>query len=290
MELHCRELSKSFGLGESAVQALDGVSFDLAEREVLCIVGPSGCGKSTLLSILAGLLEPIPAASTRSGRRGEGRPVNALVFQEHGLFPWMTVLDNVAFGLRMAGLGRRESAGRAVEQIVRMGLDRFAARHPHELSVGMRQRVNLARALLVDPRILLMDEPFAALDAQSRLVLQEELLANAERSHTSVVYVTHDIEEAVLMGDRVLVLSGRPGRIRDEVVVPLARPRDLAERGDPARRRAGEENLGSARDRGQETARGGALAGGKRSSSASSRASACTPASPWACRASCATG
>jgi NitT/TauT family transport system ATP-binding protein len=233
VRLHCRELSKSFGLGESAVQALDGVSFDRAEREVLCLVGPSGCGKSTLLRILAGLIEADSGSIETVGESVEGRPVNALVFQEHGLFPWMTVLDNVAFGLRMAGLDRRESAGRAMELIVRMGLERFATHHPHELSLGMRQRVNLARALLVDPRILLLDEPFAALDAQSRLVLQEELLANAERSHKSVVYVTHDIEEAVLMGDRVLVLSGRPGRIRDEVVVPLPRPRNLAEVGDP---------------------------------------------------------
>jgi NitT/TauT family transport system ATP-binding protein len=232
VKLECRALYKSFGAGESAVAALEGVSFDVAESEILSVVGPSGCGKSTLLKILAGLLAADAGSVVRSPA-GNGKPANALVFQDHGLFPWMNVLDNVAFGLRMAGVDRRASAERAREQIARMGLDRFSRRHPHELSMGMRQRVNLARALLVDPEVLLLDEPFAALDAQSRLVLQEELLANVERSGKSVVYVTHDIEDAVLMGDRVLVLSGRPGRVREVIPVPLARPRHLEERGDP---------------------------------------------------------
>ena len=232
MKLECRELCKSFGDGATAVPVLEAVGFDLADREILCVVGPSGCGKSTLLKILAGLLEA-DSGRVVHDRNGSRNPANALVFQDHGLFPWMNVLDNVAFGLRMAGVDRRASAERAGEQIARMGLERFARRHPHELSVGMRQRVNLARALLVDPQVLLLDEPFAALDAQSRLVLQEELLANVERSGKSIVYVTHDIEDAVLMGDRVLVLSGRPARVRDEIVVPLPRPRDLEERGDP---------------------------------------------------------
>ena len=233
MKLECRELCKSFGDGATAVSVLEGVGFDLADREILCVVGPSGCGKSTLLKILAGLLEADSGRVVGFPADGNPRPANALVFQDHGLFPWMNVLDNVAFGLRMAGIDRRASAARAAEQIARMGLERFARRHPHELSVGMRQRVNLARALLVDPDVVLLDEPFAALDAQSRLVLQEELLANVERSGKSIVYVTHDIEDAVLMGDRVLVLSGRPARVRDEIAVPLPRPRDLEERGDP---------------------------------------------------------
>jgi NitT/TauT family transport system ATP-binding protein len=145
----------------------------------------------------------------------------------------MTVLDNVAFGLRMLGVDRRESAARAAALLDRIGLAGFARRHPHELSVGMRQRVNLARAFLVDPRVLLLDEPFAALDAQTRLLLTGELLASFERSHKSVIYVTHDIEEAIVVGDRVLVLSGRPARILDEIVVPLARPRDPMMRADP---------------------------------------------------------
>jgi NitT/TauT family transport system ATP-binding protein len=233
VKLECRGLCKSFGDDAAAVSVLEGVGFDLADREILCVVGPSGCGKSTLLKILAGLLEADSGRVVAHDGDGSRNPANALVFQDHGLFPWMNVLDNVAFGLRMAGVDRRESAARAGEQIARMGLERFARRHPHELSVGMRQRVNLARALLVDPQVLLLDEPFAALDAQSRLVLQEELLVSVERSGKSIVYVTHDIEDAVLMGDRVLVLSGRPARVRDEIAVPLPRPRDLEERGDP---------------------------------------------------------
>jgi NitT/TauT family transport system ATP-binding protein len=233
MGLDCRNLSKTYGGGDAAVPALDDVTFRLGDREIACLVGPSGCGKSTLLRIIAGLLPADSGACAMDGAAANGRPRNALVFQEQGLFPWMTVRQNVAFGLRMAGERRRRSASRAEEAIARMGLAAFARRYPHELSVGMRQRVNLARAFLVDPRILLMDEPFASLDAQTRLVLQEELLASCERSHKAVLYVTHDIEEAVLMGDRVLVMSGRPGRIRDDIAVPLPRPRDLAVRGDP---------------------------------------------------------
>jgi NitT/TauT family transport system ATP-binding protein len=232
LELECRDVSKTFGEAGSAVQALAGVNFRLESREILCIVGPSGCGKSTLLRILAGLIVPDLGQVIR-GANGDGRPANALVFQEHGLFPWKTVLDNVGFGLRMAGVSKPESRDRARSFIDKVGLGAFAERYPHELSVGMRQRVNLARAFVVDPRVLLMDEPFASLDAQTRLVLQQELLASFERSHKSVVYVTHDIEEAVVMGDRVLVMSGRPGRIQDEIVVPLPRPRNLLERADP---------------------------------------------------------
>jgi NitT/TauT family transport system ATP-binding protein len=232
LELECREVSKRFGDARTGVQALDGVSLRLERREILCIVGPSGCGKSTLLRLLAGLIAPDAGTVTRAPN-GDGRPANALVFQEHGLFPWMTVLDNVAFGLRMAGVGRRESAARAQAFIDKLGLGGFSRRHPHELSVGMRQRVNLARAFVVDPRVLLMDEPFASLDAQTRLVLMGELLASFERSHKSVVYVTHDLEEAAVLGDRILVMSGRPGRIIDEIPVPLPRPRDPLVRSDP---------------------------------------------------------
>jgi len=231
--LRARGIVKTFGEGPGAVLALDRVSLELGEHEVLCVVGPSGCGKSTLLKVLAGLVEPDSGEVERLGAPDDPRPANALVFQDHGLFPWMSVLENVAFGLRMAGHGRAESATSARELIARMGLVRFVDRLPHELSIGMRQRVNLARALLVEPQVLLLDEPFAALDAQSRRVLQEELLERVERRRRSVVYVTHDIEEAVTMGDRVLVLSGRPGRILDEVPVPLERPREL----DPAAER-----------------------------------------------------
>jgi NitT/TauT family transport system ATP-binding protein len=233
VELRCRGLSKTFRGKAGPVQALQGVDFDLADREMLCIVGPSGCGKSTLLRILAGLIEADSGTVTAHGARQGERPLNALVFQEHGLFPWMSVLDNVAFGLRMAGETQRSSAARAADFVAKVGLAEFARRYPHELSLGMRQRVALARAFVVDPHVLLLDEPFASVDAQTRLVLQTELMASCERSHKSVIYVTHDIEEAVLMGDRVLVMSERPGRIRDQVEVPLPRPRSLLDRDNP---------------------------------------------------------
>jgi NitT/TauT family transport system ATP-binding protein len=233
VELRCRDLSKTFRGKAGEVEALHSVTFDLAEREMLCIVGPSGCGKSTLLRILAGLLEADSGTVTAHGARDGERPLNALVFQDHGLFPWMNVLDNVAFGLRMAGESRRSSAAQAADFVSKVCLAEFARRYPHELSVGMRQRVNLARAFVVDPHVLLLDEPFASVDAQTRLVLQTELMASCERSHKSVIYVTHDIEEAVLMGDRVLVMSGRPGGIRDQIVVPLPRPRSLLDRDHP---------------------------------------------------------
>jgi NitT/TauT family transport system ATP-binding protein len=232
--LHVTGLSKTYRGHSGEVCALDAASFSVADREFVCLVGPSGCGKSTLLRIIAGLLEPDAGSVAFDSSPANGRPRNALVFQEHGLFPWMSVLGNVAFGLRMRGAGRREAEQKARSFIERVGLAGFARSYPHELSVGMRQRVNLARALLVDPQMLLMDEPFGSLDAQTRLVLQQELLQTWEGTHQTVIYVTHDIEEAVLMGDRVLVMSGRPGRIRDDIRVPLPRPRDLIRHGDAA--------------------------------------------------------
>jgi NitT/TauT family transport system ATP-binding protein len=153
-----------------------------------------------------------------------------LVFQEHGLFPWLTVLDNVAFGLEARGESKHNRRQKALGFLEQVGLASFACSFPHELSVGMRQRAAIARAVLVNPELLLMDEPFSALDAQSKLVLQEELLRLWKVHQQTVMYVTHDIEEAVLLGDRILVMSGRPGRIREEIRVPLNRPRDLRDR------------------------------------------------------------
>ncbi|HVS64097.1 MAG TPA: ABC transporter ATP-binding protein [Thermoanaerobaculia bacterium] len=233
MTIRCSSVHKTFVTAQGTVIALDDVSFEVGEREIVSMVGPSGCGKSTLLRIVAGLLEPDAGTVEVPSANGRGRPSSALVFQDHGLFPWKTVLDNVAFGLQMGGRRRPDSRARARDLVERVGLGDFAEHYPHQLSVGMRQRVNLARAFVVDPQLLLMDEPFAALDAQTRIVLQEELLETWRASPKSILYVTHDIEEAVLMGDRVLVMSGRPGRIRDVVAVPLARPRELASRGDP---------------------------------------------------------
>jgi NitT/TauT family transport system ATP-binding protein len=233
MHLHCHQLSKSFGAAGSRVVALRDVSLRLGDGEVVCLVGPSGCGKSTLLRIVAGLIRPDGGRIDLGPSAGARPPRSALVFQEHGLFPWMTVAGNVAFGLRMMGIGRGESRACASDLIASVGLEGFARRYPHELSVGMRQRVNLARALAVDPDLLLMDEPFAALDAQTRSLLQQELLRLCEGTSKSVLFVTHDIGEALYLGDRVLVMSGRPGTIRDEIVVPLSRPREAAQRADP---------------------------------------------------------
>ena len=229
----CQQISKAYPSRQGPVFALENVSFSVRQAEFVCIVGPSGCGKSTLLKILADLLQPT-SGSLRYTGSASGKPHNALVFQEYGLFPWLTVQDNVAFGLETQAVPRAERRKQARAFLGRVGLAAFAYNFPHELSVGMRQRAAIARAFLTDPDLLLMDEPFSALDAQSKLVLQEELLKIWKEHQKMVVYVTHDIEEAVLLGDRVLVMSGRPGRIVEDIKVPLPRPRNLQDREQPA--------------------------------------------------------
>jgi NitT/TauT family transport system ATP-binding protein len=226
----CRNLSKAFSGRNGTVLALKDVTFSVKEGEFVCIVGPSGCGKTTLLKLIAGLLKPTSGQIILRGEPLNGRFRSALVFQDHGLFPWMTVLDNVAFGLQMQGVDRQECWKRARSFIQKVGLGSFVHSYPHELSVGMCQRVGIARAFVADPEMLMMDEPFGSLDAQTRLVLQEELLRVWRDFQKSVLFVTHDIEEAVLLGDRVLVMSGRPGRILEEIPIPLGRPRDLVTR------------------------------------------------------------
>ena len=227
MSFECRELSKLFSTRGDPVAALQDVTFRVEEHEFVCVVGPSGCGKTTLLRLLSGLLRPTSGDIVFHGSPSGDRPHAALVFREHALFPWMTMLDNVAFGLEMQGVARRERRRRARGLIDEMGLGPFARRYPHELSMGMQQRANLARAFLADPDILLMDEPLGSLDAQTKLLLQQELLRIWKERRKLVIYVTHDIREAVLLGDRVLVMSGHPGTIREEIRVPLGRPRDL---------------------------------------------------------------
>ena len=221
-------LSKTYqaARGGKPFDALADVSFEIGESEFLCVVGPTGCGKSTLLRILAGLL---PATSGRVEIRegASGRPANAMVFQEHGLFPWMTVLDNVAFALEGRPGSRAEKRRRALGFVQSVGLGAFSELYPGELSVGMRQKAAIARAFLRDPSVLLMDEPLASLDFQSRLLMREELLRIWAGSRRAVVFVTHDIEEAILLGDRLLVMTGRPGQIREEIEIPLPRPRRL---------------------------------------------------------------
>ena len=207
------------------VEALAGVTFTAEAEELVAVVGPSGCGKSTLLNMVAGLLPPSAGTIAFEGTLPPGRPPTAMVFQEFALFPWRTVVANVELGLEEAGVPAIERRRTAMRFVELTGLGGFEGKYPHQLSGGMRQRVGIARALAVDPAVLLMDEPFAALDAQTRQLMQEELLAIWERTRKTILYVTHNIHEAVYMADRVVVLSRRPGRVLAEVKIELPRPR-----------------------------------------------------------------
>ena len=231
MHLSVFHITKAFISPRGTISALADVTFTAFQGEFVALVGPSGCGKSTLLRLVAGLLAPDSGQIDFTG--SPQPPKRRLVFQDHALFPWMTVADNVAFGLEMDGIDRTDRRQRAIAQLESMGLAGFADHYPHELSGGMKQRAAIARAFVTQPDILLMDEPLRALDAQTRLVIQEELLSLWERRRPLVLYVTHDIEEALLLADRVLVMSGRPGQVRAEVTPPLGRPRDLTGRAHP---------------------------------------------------------
>jgi NitT/TauT family transport system ATP-binding protein len=228
VRFECSALSKSYDTRGGRVTALDEVSFGAQGHEFVGIVGPSGCGKTTLLKLIAGLIDPTSGSVRVTQDEQNGGPLCAFVFQDHGLFPWMSVLDNVAFGLEMQGVGRAERRDRSRAFIDRVGLGPFADSYPHQLSVGMRQRVGIVRAFVMDPPLLLMDEPFGALDSQTRRVLQGELLRLWREQRGIVVFVTHDIDEAVRLSDRILVMTGRPGQIREEIPIPLERPRDLS--------------------------------------------------------------
>ncbi len=229
MRLAIEDVSKTYRDRDGRpVEALAGISLAVEPQEVVAIVGPSGCGKSTLLNIVAGLLSASSGRVYFEGAAEGGRPLSAVVFQEFALFPWRSVLDNVCFGLEEQGMpaGRRRQVAREFLDLVR--LTGFEAKFPHQLSGGMRQRVGIARALAVDPHLLLMDEPLSALDAQARALMQVELLRIWEKTRKSILYVTHSIQEAVLLADRVAVFSRRPGRLRALLPVALPRPRDEA--------------------------------------------------------------
>jgi NitT/TauT family transport system ATP-binding protein len=228
-KIAARGVAKVYATRRARVPAIEGLDFDARAGEFVSIVGPSGCGKSTFLHILAGFVEPTAGSVTVDGEPVRGPdPRRGIVFQEFALFPWKTVLGNVAYGLAEQGVPRRERARRAREYIELVKLDGFERAYPKELSGGMKQRVALARSLVMDPDVLLMDEPFGAVDAQTRVGLQQELLAIWERTRKTVVFVTHSVEEAIALSDRVYVLSGRPARVRDVVEVGLTRPRDVA--------------------------------------------------------------
>ncbi|MGH7090828.1 MAG: ABC transporter ATP-binding protein [Stellaceae bacterium] len=223
-----RGLRKRFAVRGRPVEALAGVDVEIRSGEFFCIVGPSGCGKTTLLRILAGL-ETKSAGSIDVAREDAARPLNSMVFQEQSIFPWKSVRDNVAFGLKARGVGRRRRYAIAEDYIRKVGLSGFEEALPHQLSGGMKQRVSIARAFANDPEILLMDEPFAALDEQTKLVLQAELVRIWEAMRKTVVYVTHSIDEAIVLADRILVMSARPGRVKDiiDVGAIFARPRQV---------------------------------------------------------------
>ncbi len=233
MVFRCNQVSKTFFSRQGEIVALNNIEFSVSRQEIVCIVGPSGCGKTTLLKIIAGLLQPTSGKVVFSGGVDTHVPGNAMVFQDQGLFPWMTVLDNVAFGLAMRKVDRKTRQDQAREFLARVGLGGFVNNYPHELSGGMRQRVSILRAFLSNPRILLMDEPFGSLDSQTRLLMQDELLRIWKEHRKTVIYVTHDIEEAILLGDRVLVMSGRPGSIQADIPVLLRRPRKPTDRDHP---------------------------------------------------------
>ena len=220
-------VEKKYNTRKGEVVALNGVDFDIRENEFICVIGPSGCGKSTLLNIIAGLLEP-----TSGQILVDGKPINGtgtdrgVVFQQYALFPWLTVKKNVEFGLKLKGLSKEECDAIAMKYLKMVELEKFADSYPKELSGGMKQRVAIARAYAMNPEVLLMDEPFGALDAQTRTQLQSELLKAWQEENKTCFFVTHDIEEAIVLATRVVIMSARPGRIKEVVDIDIPYPRD----------------------------------------------------------------
>ncbi|WP_027803705.1 ABC transporter ATP-binding protein [Paraburkholderia dilworthii] len=225
----CRNIGVVFGSGEARIEAVKDVSITVEPHEFVSLIGPSGCGKSSLLSIVAGFTKPTRGISTLDGvpirKPGAERGV---VFQQYSLFPWLRVRENVEFGLKMAGVSRVKRGATARTLLGLAGLLSFENHYPDQLSGGMKQRIGIVRALAANPRVLLMDEPFGALDTQTRTVMQEILTNMWQRFRLSVLFITHDIEEAVFLSDRIYVMTARPGRIKAEIRVPLPRPRTAA--------------------------------------------------------------
>ncbi|RAI02177.1 mannosyltransferase [Acuticoccus sediminis] len=236
-DIRCENLSLTFpSRSGGSTLALDALTCRFEAGKVSAIIGPSGCGKSTMLQVVRGLLGAT-SGEVRFVNRQTGHsvlpPAMATVWQSFNLFPWLTLIDNVAFGLEVAGVPRRERRARAEAALARVNLSGFEHKHPGQLSGGMRQRVGIARALVMEPEILLLDEPFGALDAQTRLVLQEEVGGIVQATGASAILVTHSIEEAILLGDTIFVMTARPGRIAREINVELPRPRTMAQLSEP---------------------------------------------------------
>jgi NitT/TauT family transport system ATP-binding protein len=226
-KIGARNVTKIYPSAAGLVTVVDDFSLDVADGEFVCIVGPSGCGKSTFLRMVAGLTDLTSGSIVIRPGEAAGKPLNSVVFQEYAIFPWKTVIDNVAFGLQMRGIGRKERLDTARTWLERVGLGKFAEYFPHQISGGMKQRVGIIRALANDPEVLLMDEPLGALDAQTRVVLQGELLRIWEETRKTVVYITHSLDEAVLLGDRVILMSAHPGRHLATFTIDLPRPRGI---------------------------------------------------------------
>jgi NitT/TauT family transport system ATP-binding protein len=226
--LSLKGISKRFLARERVIKAIEELSLDVARGEFVTIVGPSGCGKSTILNIVSGLMPPTEGTVELEGRpvRGVTREVG-YVTQQHNLMPWRTLIDNVSFPLQVAGVAKSERYDRAVELIKMVGLTGFERSYPHELSGGMRQRANIIRTLIYAPKVMLMDEPFGPLDAQTRVLLQDQLLDIWSRTGVTIIFITHDLQEAIGLGDRVVLLSARPGRIIRIDIVAMSRPRDI---------------------------------------------------------------
>lgn len=228
-EIVCKHVSKVWGSGTpDELLTLDDVSFSVNHGEIVVIIGPSGCGKSTLLSMMAGLEMPTSGTIAHNDKTIAGPSLDrSLIFQQPSLLPWLSVIDNVAFGLTLKGLSKKECHRRTEQFLAQVGLRQFAHKYPHQLSGGMQQRACIARALCLGADIILMDEPFAALDVQTRYNMQKFLLDIWEGSGKTVVFVTHHIDEAVYLADRVIILSARPGRLLDSVKIDMPRPREV---------------------------------------------------------------
>ncbi len=225
---------KVFNTRNGEMIALNGVSLDIKENEFICVVGPSGCGKSTLLNIIAGLSEPTSGKVFCEGKEVNGTGTErGVVFQQYALFPWLTVKKNVMFGLNLKGIKKKEAEEIAMKYLKMVQLEEFANHYPKELSGGMKQRVAIARAYAVNPSILLMDEPFGALDAQTRTQLQQELLETWEKERKTCFFITHDVDEAIILAQKVIIMSARPGCIKEIVDIDIPYPRNQETRMEP---------------------------------------------------------
>ncbi len=234
IKVSIRNVVKKYDTRNGEMIALNGANLDIMENEFICVIGPSGCGKSTLLNIIAGLLEPTSGEVIVDGNKVQGTGVDrGVVFQQYALFPWLTVKKNVQFGLKLQGKPQAEMDAIAEKYIKMVGLEKFTDSYPKELSGGMKQRVAIARAYAVNPSVLLMDEPFGALDAQTRTQLQTELLKTWQEENKTCFFVTHDIEEAIVLASRVVIMSARPGRIKEIIDIDIPHPRDQATKMSP---------------------------------------------------------